>query len=89
MDNRQIAVIGAGTMGNGIAHVFAQAGYAVHVVDPNPSQLKRAETIIAKNLDRQVAKSLITPEQKISTLQNIIFTSDFAEGCLLYTSRCV
>ncbi len=80
MDNRQIAVIGAGTMGNGIAHVFAQAGYAVHVVDPNPSQLKRAETIIAKNLDRQVAKSLITPEQKISTLQNIIFTSDFAEG---------
>ena len=51
---KNISVIGAGTMGNGIAHVFAQHGYKVNLVDVNPSQLEKAVATISKNLDRQV-----------------------------------
>jgi len=66
-----IAVIGAGTMGNGIAHVFAQAGFKVHLVDVSSAQLQKALATIDKNLDRQIAKGTLTAEQKKSTLENI------------------
>ncbi len=75
-----IAVIGAGTMGNGIAHVFAQAGYKVNIIDVNPSQLQRALDTITKNLDRQVAKGTITEEQKKSTFKNISPIVNISEG---------
>ena len=54
LDN--ITIIGAGTMGNGIAHVFAQNGFTVTLVDVNAGQLEKALAIISKNLDRQVSK---------------------------------
>ncbi|MCB0709865.1 MAG: 3-hydroxybutyryl-CoA dehydrogenase, partial [Chitinophagaceae bacterium] len=73
-------VIGAGTMGNGIAHVFAQNGFTVNLVDVNPSQLQRAMDTINKNLDRQLLKGTITEEQKKATLANITVTSIIAEG---------
>jgi 3-hydroxybutyryl-CoA dehydrogenase len=61
---KNIAVVGAGTMGNGIAHVFAQAGFKVTIVDISPAQLDRAMVTINKNLDRQVSKGSITEAQK-------------------------
>ena len=75
-----ISVIGAGTMGNGIAHVFAQAGFNVTIVDVSLSQLDRAVVTITKNLDRQVAKGTITEEQKKNTLANIHIQSNMIEG---------
>lgn len=75
-----ISVIGAGTMGNGIAHVFAQAGFKVNLVDVNAGQLQKAITTIGKNLARQVAKGTITEEQKSSTLQNIRSVNSIADG---------
>ena len=77
---KNISVIGAGTMGNGIAHVFAQSGFAVNLVDVNPSQLQRALDTITKNLDRQVSKGSITEDQKKSTLSNISLVKDISEG---------
>lgn len=77
---QNISVIGAGTMGNGIAHVFAQSGFQVTLVDVNPSQLQRALDNINKNLDRQLTKGSITEEQKKSTLANIEISSVLAEG---------
>lgn len=74
------AVIGAGTMGNGIAHLFAQNGFKVTLIDVNTDQLKKAITTIGKNLDRQVANELITEAQKQSTLENISTATDIAEG---------
>lgn len=68
---KNISVIGAGTMGNGIAHVFAQNGFYVSLIDVSEPQLQRAISTITKNLDRQVAKGSITEEQKIATLQNL------------------
>ena len=75
-----VSVIGAGTMGNGIAHVFAQSGFKVSLVDVNPSQLQRAMDTINKNLDRQLSKGTITEDQKKSTLANIAVFSIIAEG---------
>jgi 3-hydroxybutyryl-CoA dehydrogenase len=75
-----ISVIGAGTMGNGIAHVFAQAGFKVTIVDVSLSQLDRAVANINKNLDRQLSKGTITEEQKKSTLANISIQSNMIEG---------
>lgn len=75
-----ISVIGAGTMGNGIAHVFAQSGYEVNLIDVNKVQLEKALVTIGKNLDRQIAKGTITEEQKRSALNNISSVSDIAEG---------
>jgi len=73
---KQIAVIGSGTMGNGIAHTFAQFGYPVNLIDINQKALDKAIDTISKNLDRQVSKGTLTAEQKTSTLQNIhTFTS--------------
>jgi 3-hydroxybutyryl-CoA dehydrogenase len=77
---KNISVIGAGTMGNGIAHVFAQNGFSVTLVDVSLSQLDRALVTIGKNLDRQVAKSLITEEQKKQTLAGIRTESNIIEG---------
>ena len=77
---KQIAVVGAGTMGNGIAHVFAQNGFSVTLIDVNPGQLLKAKETITKNLDRQIAKGLLTEEQKQHTLNNISTTHDLLEG---------
>jgi len=68
---KNIAVIGSGTMGNGIAHVFAQYGYQVALIDIAEEPLKKAMVTIEKNLDRQVAKQLITETTKKQSLQNI------------------
>lgn len=67
----KIAVIGSGTMGNGIAHVFAQKNYKVNLVDISEEALKKGLSTITRNLDRQVAKGTITAEEKVSTLGNI------------------
>ncbi len=75
-----ISVIGAGTMGNGIAHVFAQNGYSVKLVDINQAQLDKALQTIAKNLDRQVSKGSITEEIKNNTLQNIEAVNEIQKG---------
>jgi 3-hydroxybutyryl-CoA dehydrogenase len=78
--NGAIAVIGAGTMGNGIAHVFAQHGSAVTLIDVNAAQLDKAIGTITKNLDRMVAKETITPQLKEETLQRITTNTSIAEG---------
>ncbi|MEO6550452.1 MAG: 3-hydroxyacyl-CoA dehydrogenase NAD-binding domain-containing protein [Ferruginibacter sp.] len=78
--NGYIAVIGAGTMGNGIAHVFAQAGFMVNLIDVNAHQLEKAIASIGKNLDRQVAKSILTEDQKIAALQNITTYTELQKG---------
>jgi 3-hydroxybutyryl-CoA dehydrogenase len=75
-----LAVIGAGTMGNGIAHVFAQHGFEVHLVDVSEQQLEKAINTISKNLDRQVAKEIIRKERKEETLQNIVTTTSIQDG---------
>jgi 3-hydroxybutyryl-CoA dehydrogenase len=75
-----ISVIGAGTMGNGIAHVFAQNNFKVTLIDVNNVQLENALSTIAKNLDRQIAKGVTTEEQKQSTLKNIITATDVIVG---------
>lgn len=75
-----ISVIGAGTMGNGIAHVFAQAGFKVTIVDVSLAQLDKAIANINKNLDRQVAKGTLTEDQKKTTLANITTQSNMIEG---------
>jgi 3-hydroxybutyryl-CoA dehydrogenase len=77
---KNIAVIGSGTMGNGIAHVFAQAGYKVVMIDVAPEALKKGLSTIEKNLDRQLAKQAITEEIKKATLSNISTSSDLKQG---------
>ncbi|MBO9619295.1 MAG: 3-hydroxybutyryl-CoA dehydrogenase [Niabella sp.] len=77
---KNVSVIGAGTMGNGIAHVFAQNGHAVVLVDVAAAQLERAIKTIEKNLDRQVAKALITPQQKDDALRNITTATSIETG---------
>ena len=77
---KNISIVGAGTMGNGIAHVFAQNGFSVSLIDVNAGQLERAMATIVKNLDRQVAKELISEEEKQKTLNNIKTYSLIAEG---------
>lgn len=80
MKIEKVTVIGAGTMGNGIAHVFAQNGYSVTLVDVNAAQLEKALGTIAKNLDRQVSKGSLTEEQKNGTLKNISTQTDMQKG---------
>jgi 3-hydroxybutyryl-CoA dehydrogenase len=72
----RIAVVGAGTMGNGIAHVAAQHGKSVVLVDVDPAQLERALATIAKNLDRQIKKDLIDETAKADTLLRIETATD-------------
>jgi len=77
---KTIAVIGAGTMGNGIAHVFAQNGFQVHLIDTQESALQKALATIDKNLDRQIAKNTITQEQKTKTLEAITTYQSIEDG---------
>jgi 3-hydroxybutyryl-CoA dehydrogenase len=77
---KQIAVIGAGTMGNGIAHVFAQKGFKVNLIDTQAAALDKAIQTIQKNLDRQLAKNVIDEATKTSTLANIITITSIQEG---------
>lgn len=76
----KVAVIGAGTMGNGIAHVFAQHGYQVHLIDVSEPQLAKAIATIGKNLDRQVAKGSIDATVKENTLHNLRTMTSIAAG---------
>ncbi len=77
---QHITVIGSGTMGNGIAHTFAQYGYQVALVDLQQAALDKALGTISKNLDRQVSKGSLTEQQKVSTLNNIKTFTQLAEG---------
>jgi 3-hydroxybutyryl-CoA dehydrogenase len=77
---KNITVIGSGTMGNGIAHVFAQKGFEVTLVDVAPAALDKALVTIGKNLDRQVAKGTITEDDKAATLRRIHPMTDLKEG---------
>jgi 3-hydroxybutyryl-CoA dehydrogenase len=76
----KIAVIGAGTMGNGIAHVFAQYGFRVSLIDVSPEQLQKALGTIVKNFDRQVTKGAVSAEQKEASLARISTFTDLQEG---------
>ena len=80
IDMNSAAVIGAGTMGNGIAHVFAQKGYNVSLIDVSQPALDKALATIAKNLDRQVTKGLMDEAAKESALQNITTFTEMSEG---------
>ena len=75
-----VAVIGAGTMGNGIAHVFAQAGFIVTLIDVNAVQLEKAIVTIGKNFDRQIAKGSISEAVKTAAIANISTLTDIATG---------
>lgn len=77
---KSVSVIGAGQMGNGIAHVFAQAGFSVTLIDVNATQLEKAVATIGKNFDRQIAKGTITEDAKITALNNITTNTDIATG---------
>ncbi|MCH1576732.1 MAG: 3-hydroxybutyryl-CoA dehydrogenase [Flavobacteriales bacterium] len=72
----KVAVIGAGTMGNGIAHVFAQSGHQVSLIDVNAAALDRAQATIERNLDRLVAKERISAEDKAATLSRLKTSSE-------------
>jgi 3-hydroxybutyryl-CoA dehydrogenase len=76
----QIAVIGAGTMGNGIAHTFAQSGFTVKLIDRSEETLEKAMAIIANNLDRMVSKGTLSEEDKHKTISNIITYTDMKDG---------
>ncbi|HHL52117.1 MAG TPA: 3-hydroxybutyryl-CoA dehydrogenase [Flammeovirgaceae bacterium] len=75
-----IAVIGAGTMGNGIAHVFATAGYQVNLIDISQDALDKALAVIGKNLDRQIKKEIIAQEEKEAALARISTFTTLSEG---------
>ena len=77
---KNVAVIGAGTMGNGIAHTFAQFDYKVQLIDITQAILDKAMTTITKNLDRMVAKERISEEDKNKTLANITTFTSMEEG---------
>jgi hypothetical protein len=80
-----IAVIGAGTMGNGIAHTFAQSGFTVKLIDISEKSIEKGMATIAANLDRMVAKGSITEEDKHKTIGNIITYTDVKDGVVLLT----
>ncbi|WP_111682975.1 3-hydroxybutyryl-CoA dehydrogenase [Winogradskyella tangerina] len=77
---KNVAVIGAGTMGNGIAHTFAQSGFKVQLIDISEAALKKGVDTISRNLDRMVAKEKITEADKEATLNNITVYTDVSEG---------
>ncbi|MEN9686207.1 MAG: hypothetical protein RLZZ28_1993 [Bacteroidota bacterium] len=82
MSVKNIAVIGAGTMGNGIAHVFAQNGFSVVLVDISRAQLDRAMQTIEKNMDRQLAKNALTADEKTASLLRLSTETDLAKGVI-------
>jgi 3-hydroxybutyryl-CoA dehydrogenase len=77
---KNIAVIGAGTMGNGIAHVFAQFGHTVTLIDVSQDALDKAKATITKNLDRQVSKGTLSEAEKLDTLSNIKTDTSIENG---------
>lgn len=77
---KNISVIGSGTMGNGIAHVFSQNGHSVSLIDINQDALDRALGTITKNLDRMIAKEKITNSEKENTLKNIVTHTSIESG---------
>ena len=77
---KNMAVIGAGTMGNGIAHSFAQSGYRVNLIDIDEIALNKALQTISKNLDRMLEKDVISNDQKTSTIKNITTYTDINKG---------
>lgn len=77
---KNIAVIGAGTMGNGIAHTFAQSGFKVQLIDISEESLKKGMDTISKNLDRMVSKEKISKDDKNNTLNNITTFTEISEG---------
>lgn len=77
---KEIAVIGSGQMGNGIAHVFAQSGFMVTMIDIHEDALQRALQTIGKNLDRQIAKGLIREDEKAGILSRIGTTTNLQQG---------
>ena len=77
---KSVSVIGAGTMGKGIAHVFAQNDFSVVLIDLDAKKLEKAIATISKNLDKQVAKEIISEEKKKTALANITITTDIASG---------
>ena len=77
---KNIAVIGSGTMGNGIAHTFAQFGYQVNLIDINADALAKAQDTISRNLDRQVAKGTMSEADKLNALNNIKVHTDLKSG---------
>ncbi|WP_439152350.1 3-hydroxyacyl-CoA dehydrogenase family protein [Winogradskyella sp.] len=77
---KNVAVIGGGTMGNGIAHTFAQSGFKVQLIDISEASLERGMATISKNLDRMVAKEIITDANKQDTLKNITTHTDITTG---------
>jgi len=77
---KMIAVIGAGTMGNGIAHVFAQHHFLVHLIDTDKSALEKALIIIEKNVDRQIAKGSLDATAKVTLISNIKTFTDLNSG---------
>ncbi|WP_421943729.1 3-hydroxybutyryl-CoA dehydrogenase [Pedobacter sp.] len=79
---KNISVIGSGTMGNGIAHTFAQFGYKVNLVDINQDALDKAITTISKNLDRQIGKGTLTEAQKSDALNNIETYTSISKGVI-------
>lgn len=79
-DIKNISVVGAGTMGNGIAHVFAMKGFKITLIDISEAALEKAINIISSNLDRMVVKEKISEEDKKSTLANINTTTDLTLG---------
>ena len=79
---KNIAVIGAGTMGNGIAHTFAQSGFSVKLIDVSEKSLDKGMATIAKNLERMVAKGTITTDDMIKTIGNIITYTDIQDGVI-------
>jgi len=76
----RVSVIGAGTMGNGIAHVFAQSGFSVTLIDVNTQQLEKALATISKNFDRQITKGNITEDIKTKALANISTATEISAG---------
>ena len=77
---KNIAVIGAGTMGNGIAHTFAQSGFTVKLIDVSEKSLDKGMATIAGNLDRMVSKGTISEADKMKTISNIITYTDINDG---------
>ncbi len=80
MNIKHISVIGAGTMGNGIAHIFAQNGFIVNLIDVSNTQLEKSVQTITKNMDRQIAKAVLTEEAKQIALNNLHVFTSISEG---------